>query len=58
MHFWMSNVLLANITHMAAGFGLAILLQYYIKGNSLFAVRLGWWLILLSAAMYIIAFFS
>lgn len=42
--------------HFAAGFGLALVLQHYLKGHAILPVWFGWLLIIFSAVMHFMAF--
>lgn len=41
--------------HFAGGFGLALLLQHYLKGNAILPMWLGWALVLFSAVVHFLA---
>lgn len=53
--FWKDHILLANASHAAGGFGLAVLLQRYLAGRPA-AMALGWFLLAFALAMHLIAF--
>jgi hypothetical protein len=42
MDFASSHVVLSNAAHGAGGFGLALLLQYYLMGSAFAPVWVGW----------------
>ncbi|MBI2775393.1 hypothetical protein HYX58_05290 [Candidatus Dependentiae bacterium] len=58
MSFFGHHIIFANITHLAAGFGLAVLLQHYKKGHSFVPPFIGWLLIAFAVIAHFIAFFS
>lgn len=39
------HIILTNFIHFVGGFGLALLLQYYISGSAFLPVSLGWILV-------------
>ena len=49
MEFASRHVVSSNAAHAAGGFGLALLLQYYIVGIGFLPVSVGWVLIALAA---------
>jgi hypothetical protein len=55
IEFWRHHILLANASHAAGGFGLAVVLQRYLEGKR--AVRvLGWLLLTFALVTHLIAF--
>ncbi|HEX2978485.1 MAG TPA: hypothetical protein VHO47_05180 [Candidatus Babeliales bacterium] len=58
MSFFGQHIIFANLTHLAAGFGIAVLLQYYKKGNSFVPPLIGWVCVAFAAVAHLIAFFS
>lgn len=56
IEYFAAHVMLNSIAHVAAGFGLAILLQNYLKGNSFLPAWVGWGLVAFSAAIHIMAY--
>lgn len=56
--FWSRHVLLANASHMALGFGLAVVLQRWRRGNSFVPVWVGWLLLAFGLATHAVAFTS
>lgn len=42
MEFWSQHILLANLSHATGGFGLAVVLQRYLRGNPFVPVAVGW----------------
>jgi len=55
MEFWRNHIILANASHGAGGFGIALVLQRYLRGNPFLPVLVGWILIGFSVAMHVIA---
>lgn len=53
--FWSQNIILANFSHMALGFGLAVVLQRYARGQSLVPVFIGWLLLAFGLGAHIYA---
>ena len=51
-----THVMLNNFSHLAGGFGLALVLQDYFVGNSFLSVEFGWILLVFSAAIHIYSF--
>ena len=56
MMFWRENIILANALHASAGFGLALILQSYFRGQPFLPVMVGWLLLGLAAILHIYAF--
>lgn len=50
--FWRENVVLSNGVHAALGFGLAIVLQRYIRGQPFVPVAVGWLLLGFALVMH------
>jgi uncharacterized membrane protein YjfL (UPF0719 family) len=42
VEFWSQNILLSNIVHVLGGFGLAIILQHYLRSKAILPVIVGW----------------
>jgi hypothetical protein len=55
MNYFSRHVLLNSAAHAAAGFGLALLLQYYTAGTAFLNPLIGWGFILFSAAIHLIS---
>ena len=43
--FWSRHIILANASHAAGGFGLALVLQHYLVGHPFLPVIVGWLLL-------------
>lgn len=60
MQFWSQHVLLSNASHLAGGFGLAIVLQHLLRGKvggkPFVPVIVGWILLAFCAVTHIYAF--
>ncbi len=56
MEFWSQHVLFSTTNHFAAGFGLALVLQRYIKGNPFLPTIVGWLLFGYGLIAHIYAF--
>lgn len=52
------HILLTNTSHVALGFGLAVLLQHYIAGNVFLPVVVGWILVAFSLIVHVYAWMS
>lgn len=50
------HVFLYATHHFAGGFGLALLLQYYLTGSSFLPITIGWLLLAFTVAVHIYAF--
>ena len=53
IQFFAQHVMLNSIAHTAGGFGLAIVLQHYMQGNSFVNPLVGWALIIFSVAIHL-----
>jgi len=53
MQFAGKHVVLSNAAHAAGGFGLALLLQYYLGGGAFAPVWIGWFLIACAVAWHL-----
>ena len=53
--YFAAHPVLNALGHFAAGFGLVVLLQHYLKGNALFPAWLGWALVLFAAVVHFLA---
>ena len=49
------HVMLNNASHLALGFGLALVLQHYISGNAFLPVIIGWVLIAFGLLVHLVA---
>lgn len=58
MHYMSHHIMLSNAAHVAGGFGLAVLLQHYIKGKAFVPVWVGWILVIFSFGVHMMAFMS
>jgi hypothetical protein len=58
IEFWSRNIILANLSHFAGGFGLALVLQHYIRGNTFLPVVVGWLLLGFVLVAHIYAYAS
>jgi hypothetical protein len=56
INFWSGHVLLANFAHAAGGFGLAVILQYYIGKTSFIPVVIGWLLLAFAVGAHLYAY--
>lgn len=56
--YWSRHVLLANASHMALGFGLAVVLQRWRRGSSFVPVGVGWLLLAFGLVTHVFAFAS
>lgn len=60
IEFWSRHVLLSNASHGAGGFGLAIVLQHYLRGKAggkpFVPVIVGWVLLGFCVVTHLIAF--
>jgi hypothetical protein len=54
--YWSQHIILANLSHVAGGFGLAIVLQRYLRGNSFLPVVIGWIFLSFTLATHIYAY--
>ncbi len=55
MSYFSRHVLLGNTAHAAAGFGLAIVLQHHIMGNSFLPFWIGWICIIFSVMVHVLS---
>lgn len=55
LEYWRHHILLANASHAAGGFGLALVLQRYLAGKPGMKV-LGWLLLAFTLVTHLIAF--
>ena len=53
MQFASKHIVLSNSAHAAGGFGLALLLQYYLTGGAFAPVWVGWALLACAAAWHV-----
>lgn len=58
MTYFSQHVILGHFAHALGGFGLALLLQHYLKGNAFLPAWVGWLMVMISAAVHIKAFMS
>lgn len=56
--YFSAHIILANAIHFAGGFGLAIILQHYLKGKEFLPVQVGWILVAISVAVHLMALMS
>jgi hypothetical protein len=49
------HIVLMNIAHAVGGFGLALLLQYYLSGNAFLPVLVGWILVAFTLIVHMYA---
>ena len=56
INYFSQHVMLNSMAHAAAGFGIALVLQHYLKGNTFIPYWIGWALIGLSLAIHILPF--
>lgn len=56
--YWSEHVLLANLSHLLGGFGLALVLQHYLVGNPFLPVIVGWLALAFSLITHFIAYTS
>lgn len=54
--YFAAHPTLNALAHSAAGFGLALVLQHYLKGNAFLPVSIGWALIIFSVIIHFLAF--
>jgi hypothetical protein len=53
-----SHVIFSNSAHAAGGFGLALLLQHYLRGDAFLPPIVGWLLVAFSAVFHAMAFLN
>lgn len=53
--YFSAHPTLNSVAHAAAGFGLALLLQHYLKGNAFLPTWIGWALVIFSAFVHFLA---
>lgn len=53
MNYFSKHPMLNSIAHSCGGFGLAIILQEYLKGNAFLPLGFGWILVLISVVIHI-----
>lgn len=53
--YFSEHVMLNSFAHTAGGFGLALLLQHYIKGDAFLPPLVGWVLVAISVVIHIIS---
>ena len=56
IEFWSQHMILANSSHAAGGFGLALILQRYLAGEPFLPVWVGWLLLGYCLAAHVYAF--
>ena len=54
--FWSQHIILSNLSHAAGGFGLAIVLQRYLRGEPFLPVLVGWILLAFMLVTHLYAF--
>lgn len=55
MHYFSHHVTANSMAHFLAGFGIAVLLQYYMRGDSLIPVLVAWIFVLISVAIHLLS---
>lgn len=58
MAYMSHHIMLSSAAHAAGGFGLAVLLQHYLKGRAFVPVWVGWILVVFSCGVHVLAFMS
>lgn len=58
MYYMSQHIMLSNAAHVAGGFGVAVLLQHYLKGRAFAPAWVGWVLVAFSLGVHILAFMS
>jgi hypothetical protein len=58
MQYMSQHIILSNTAHVAGGFGIAVLLQHYLKGHAFVSAWIGWVLVAFSFGVHILAFMS
>ncbi len=58
MEFFSQHILLANLAHVAGGFGLALVLQRYFRGKVFLSDKVGWLLLAFALIVHIFAYAS
>lgn len=58
MEFCSQHIILANLTHVAGGFGLALVLQRYFPGKVYLSDKVGWLLLAFALVIHIFAYTS
>ena len=53
--FWSQHIILSNLSHAAGGFGLAIVLQRYLRGEPFLPVLVGWILLAFTLVTHLYA---
>lgn len=53
MRFFSEHIFVSNIVHAAGGFGLAVVLQKYLKGNPFVSVYVGWALLIVALILHV-----
>ncbi|HEX2978484.1 MAG TPA: hypothetical protein VHO47_05175 [Candidatus Babeliales bacterium] len=56
VNYFSHHVMLGHTVHFAGGFGLALLLQYYVQGSAFLPPVVGWVLLAISLAAHILPF--
>lgn len=54
----MHHIIFSNSAHAAGGFGLAVLLQHYLQGDSFVPPIVGWILVAYSVVFHVMAFMA
>lgn len=54
--FWSQHIILSNLSHAAGGFGLAVILQRYLRGQAFLPVIVGWILLGIALVTHLYAF--
>lgn len=54
--YWSQHIILANVSHAALGFGVALILQRYLVGKPFLPVAVGWILVGFTLVTHFFAF--
>lgn len=58
IEFWSRHIILANASHAAGGFGMALILQRYLAGKPFVPVWVGWLLLGFCVVTHLYAYTS
>ena len=58
MNYFSGHVILGHTAHFAAGFGVALILQHYLRGDAFLNPIIGWLLVIFSVVVHIRACMS
>lgn len=56
LSYWGHHVVLANLSHAAGGFGIAVVLQRYLRGQPFVPAWIGWVLLAFCLVTHVLAF--